>query len=496
MTLKLYNSLTNQVEDFVPVITGKVRIYNCGPTVYSYQHIGNFRSFVQWDLLRRYLIHKGLDVIQVMNITDVGHLTDDGDDGEDKMEAAAKKEKKHPLEIAEFYTKQFLEDWKTLNLMEPEFRPKATETIPEMIAMVEQLLKDGFAYEAGGNVYFDISSFPEYGKLSGNSLDKLTKRRVDPDPNKKSPHDFVLWFSNSKFENHILKWDSPWGEGYPGWHMECSAMSAKFLSDAFVDGKFHPEKFETIDIHTGGEDNKFPHHECEIAQTECATKKLFSKYWLHAAFMMSEGQKMSKSIGNVYNVFDLVKEGFDPRAIRYLLLATHYRMQMNFTKDGIKAAETALSRVDETLRKLNFIKEERAYSERLSLYAHGILLGVEKELDNDLNISGALAALFEGVKEINKKLQEDKVGKDQAEEILDIIFKADTIFGLFPKSILEKEDLPQEIVDILEKRREARENKDWAASDSLRDELTKLAYEVKDTKEGQECRNLVKNINN
>jgi cysteinyl-tRNA synthetase len=490
MTLKLYNSFTNTIEDFVPVIPGKVRIYNCGPTVYSYQHIGNFRSFVQWDLLRRYLIHKGFDVIQVMNITDVGHLTDDSDDGEDKMETAARKEKKHPLEIAEFYTKQFLDDWKTLNLLEPEFRPKATQTIPEMIAMVEHLLKEGFAYEAGGNVYFDISKFGEYGKLSGNSLDKLTKRRVDIDTNKKSPHDFVLWFGNSKFKNHILKWDSPWGEGYPGWHMECSAMSAKFLGDAFADGSFHPEKFETIDIHTGGEDNKFPHHECEIAQTECATKKQFSKYWLHSAFMMSEGQKMSKSIGNIYTVFDLVAEGFDPRAIRYVLLATHYRMQMNFTKEGIVSAQSALSRVDETLRKLDLIKEEKPFSERLSLYVHGILLGIEKELNNDFNISGALAALFEGVKEINKFLQEGKIGNHQAKEILEILFRVDSIFGLFPKSLLDKEDLPKEIVDILEERRSARENKNWAKSDELRDFLTEKGYEVKDTKEGQECRKL------
>lgn len=488
MTLRLYNSMSNKIEDFVPVITGKVRIYNCGPTVYSYQHIGNFRSFVQWDLLRRYLIHKGLEITQVMNITDVGHLTDDSDDGEDKLELAAKKEKKHPLEIADFYTKQFLEDWKTLNLQEPEFRPKATETIPEMISMVEQLLKDGFAYEAGGNIYFNISSFPDYGKLSGNALDKLSKQRVDPDPNKKSPHDFVLWFSNSKFENHILKWDSPWGEGYPGWHMECSAMSAKFLSEAFLDGKFHPEKFETIDIHTGGEDNKFPHHECEIAQTECSTKKTFSKYWLHSAFMMSEGTKMSKSLGNVYNVFDLVNEGFDPRAIRYILLATHYRMQMNFTKEGIKSAETALSRIDETLRKLDALKEEKPYSERLSTYVHGLFPGIEKELDNDLNISGALAALFEAVKEINKYLQENKIGKDQAKEIVEIIFKTDSIFGLFPKSILDKEDISEEIATILEERRLARENKDWVKSDELRDSLKEQGYEVKDTKEGQECR--------
>ena len=490
MVLKLYNSLTNSLEEFIPVIDGHVRIYNCGPTVYSFASVGNFRSFMQWDLLRRYLEFKGYKVTQVMNITDVGHLTDDGDDGEDKLEVAAKKEQKHPLEIAEFYTKQFLEDWNALNMEEPEFRPKATETIPEMIALIKELIKKGHAYESGGNVYYDITTFPDYGKLSGNSLDKLTKRRVDADPNKKNTHDFVLWFGNSKFKNHILKWDSPWGEGYPGWHVECSAMSAKLLSEAFKDNIFNPEGFETIDIHTGGEDNKFPHHECEVAQTEGATEKQFAKYWLHCAFMMSEGQKMSKSLGNVYYVKDLIAEGFDPRAIRYLLLSSHYRMQMNFTKNGITAAKKSLDRIDETLKKLDAIKEDKEYNEILGTYTKGIALGVEKELDNDLNISGALAALFEGVKEINKAIQDENIGKHQAQEILKVFFSLDKIFGLFPKNILEKDDLPLEVLAILEDRRLARENKDWARSDELRDELKTLGFEVKDSKEGQEVKKI------
>lgn len=267
MAFRIYNTLTKRKEEFRPVKKGHVRMYNCGPTVYGYASIGNFRTFVICDLLRRFLEYKGYKVTQVMNITDVGHLTDDGDEGEDKLEVSAKEEKKHPLDIARYYTEAFFKDWQTLNMIRPEFRPKATETVSEMIEMVKELLDRGYAYRSGNNIYFDISSFKDYGKLSGNSLDKLTEKRVEADSNKRNQHDFVLWFGESKYKNHILKWDSPWGEGYPGWHIECSAMSAKYLTDAFKTGHFDPHGFETIDIHTGGEDNKFPHHDCEIAQS-------------------------------------------------------------------------------------------------------------------------------------------------------------------------------------------------------------------------------------
>ncbi|MFP4523268.1 MAG: cysteine--tRNA ligase [Candidatus Nanoarchaeia archaeon] len=488
MTLQLYNSLTNKVEPFKTVQKGIVRMYNCGPTVYSYAHIGNYRSFVVADLLRRLFTHQGYQVKQVMNITDVGHLTDDSDDGEDKLESAAKKEKKHPLEIAKYYTEAFLDDWKKLNLKEPEFRPKATETVNEMIAIIQTLLDNGHAYKAGNNIYFDITSFPEYGNLSGNKLEKLTQSRVIGDENKKHPHDFVLWFGESKFKNHILKWDSPWGEGYPGWHIECSAMSAQLLSEAFdKEGKFHPEKFETIDIHTGGEDNKFPHHECEIAQIEGATKKKFANYWLHVRHLFSEGEKMSKSLGNFYYVKDLIKEGFSPRAIHYVLLSTHYRLQLNFTKKGLQASQKALDKIDTMLKQLNAIREDKKYDEQLGKYTSSLLLGVEKELNNDLNVSGAFGAIFETVKEINKALNDNRIGKHQAQEIIAKIFALDDLFGLFPKTILEKEELPQEILGFLEERREARENKNWQKSDELRDKINKAGFVVKDTSQGQEC---------
>ena len=480
--------MSNGLEEFKPVTEGIVRMYNCGPTVYSFAHIGNFRSFTVMDLLRRFFEYKGLEVRQVVNITDVGHLTDDGDDGEDKLEVSARKEKKHPLDIAKFYTEAFLDDWKLLNLEEPEFRPKATETVTEMIAFVEELLKKGHAYESGGNIYYDVSSFPDYGKLSGNSLDKLTKRRVDLDPNKRNPHDFVLWFSNSKFENHILKWDSPWGEGYPGWHIECSAMSAKLLSTAFEDGKFTPSNFETIDIHSGGEDNKFPHHECEIAQTEGATGKPFANYWLHVRHLMSEGEKMSKSLGNFYYVQDLIKDGFSPRSIRYLLLSTQYRLPLNFTKEGLRASQKALDRIDEVLKKLDSLRSDFDYNEELATVVSSMKLGVEKELDNDLNVSGAFGAIFEAIKEINKSFDAKTIGQNQAKEILSDFFSINKIFGLFSEQdVLKTESLPEEVLAILEERRIARENKNYAKSDELRDKLTEKGYVIKDTKEGQEC---------
>jgi len=487
MSIKFYNSLTNKLEEFNPVHEGKVTMYNCGPTVYSFQHIGNYRAFIFADLLRRFLEFKGFKVTQVMNITDVGHLTDDGDDGEDKLQKAADKEKKHPLEIAKFYTDAFLKDWRSLNIQEPHFRPKATENVNEIIQLVEVLLKEGHAYVSGGNVYYDITSFPDYGKLSGNSLDKLTNNRVDPDPNKRNPHDFVLWFNNSKFENHILKWDSPWGEGYPGWHAECSVMSARHLTSAFDDdGKLNPDKFETIDIHTGGEDNKFPHHECEIAQSEGAFKKPFANFWMHASFLKVEGDKMSKSKGTVYYVSKLIEEGFSWRAIRYLLLSANYRQSLNFTKDGLRAAEATLNRLDEMLKKLNSIRFDLPFDEDVSLVVNEMLLVVENELDNDLNISGALGAMFESIKAVNIGLQKNSIGQNQAKDIIEKFFELDSIFGFIPRSILDDVGVSQEIADILEQRSLARKEKNWSKSDELRDLLKEKGYVVKDTSNGQE----------
>ena len=488
MTLQLYNSYTKKLEEFKPVLDGKVRMYNCGPTVYGYASIGNFRSFILADVLRRYLEWKGLVVEQVMNITDVGHLTDDGDDGEDKLEVAAKKEKKHPLEIAQFYTDAFLADWKALNMLEPQQRPKATEYIKEMIALVQTLLDTGHAYVAEGNVYYDITTFPDYGKLSGNDLEKLGNHRCDIDPNKKHKHDFVLWFGNSKYENHILKWDSPWGEGYPGWHIECSAMSAKLLTDSLKDGAFNSDAFQTIDIHTGGEDNKFPHHECEIAQTTGATNKPFANFWIHGSHLLVEGQRMGKSIGNVKYVFKLIEEGHSPRAIRYLLQSAHYRQKLNFTNDGLVAAQKNIDRIDETLRKLNAIKSDIPYYEHTATQVNMMLHEIEETLDDDLNMSGALGALFEGIRAVNAGLAENKIGEHQAKELLNKFLELDAIFGFIDAGVLDATEIPKEIADLLAERSAARENKDFALSDKIRDELKDKGWEVKDTPHGQEVK--------
>lgn len=486
MTFKIYNSLSKKVEEFKSVREGVVRMYNCGPTVYSDAHIGNFRSNIVAELLRRVLEYQGYEVIQVMNITDVGHLTDDSEDGDDKLELAAIKEKKHPLEIAKFYTDGFLRDWNSLHILEPAFRPKATETISEMIEVVKVLIEKGHAYESGGNVYYDITTFPDYGKLSGNTLDKLGNNRVDPDPNKRNPQDFVLWFGDSKYKNHILKWESPWGVGYPGWHMECSAMSMKLLSDSFDGDVFNPDSFQTIDIHTGGEDNRFPHHECEIAQTEGATGKKYVNYWLHVRHLVVEGDKMSKSLGNFYTVKGLLDEGFSWRAIRYLLISSHYRSPLNFTKDGLKAASKSLDRLDELLKRLNGVDVSKQFNEPLELLLNEMTLAVENSLSDDLNVSGALGAIFEFVKHANSALDLDKVGDTQAQDIKDKLLALNNLFGFFDESIFEENELSPELADLLEKRRLSRENKAWDLSDSLREQLRAAGLEVKDTPTGQE----------
>ncbi len=329
--MKVFNTYTRRKEEFEPIEPGKVRMYNCGPTVYNFAHIGNARAFVFADVLRRTLEYFGCPVTQIMNITDVGHMTSDADAGEDKMAKAAREQKKDPWQIAEFYTKAFLEDIRTLNI-QPAFKyPRATEHIPEMIALIERLIGNGHAYVVNGNVYYDISTFPRYGRLSGNTIEQLEAgARIEVNPEKRHPADFALWKQDPK---HIMQWDSPWGRGFPGWHIECSAMSVKYLGEQF-------------DIHTGAEDNIFPHHESEIAQSEGATGKVpWVKYWMHARFLLVNGQKMSKSLGNFFTLRDLLEKGCDPMAVRYVLMSTHYRQPLNFTLESVEAAKDSIRRL-------------------------------------------------------------------------------------------------------------------------------------------------------
>jgi cysteinyl-tRNA synthetase len=485
--IRLYNSLTKQKENFrslgeeknLPtgrqVQNKKVTMYNCGPTVYDYVHIGNLRSFLVVDLLRRYLEFSGYKVKQVMNITDVGHMTSDAEAGEDKLEVAARKEKKSPWEIAEFFTKAFFSDIAKINIQKVWKYPKATDHIKEMIKIIEKLLKNGFAYKVNGSVYFDLSKFPAYGKLSGNTVqDLLAGARVEVVSEKKNPYDFALWIENPK---HVMQWKAPWSivAGYPGWHLECSAMSMKYLG-------------ETIDIHTGGEDNKFPHHECEIAQSEGATGKQFARYWLHVRHLLVNGEKMSKSKGNFYTLSQVLDKGYSPRAVRYLLLSTHYRDPLNFTFEGLKAAETALQRFDETWTKLCEAKGGKN--------GNGLVSAAEKAradfgaaLDEDLNISGALAAVFNFIRKINAAIA-NGASKKELTAAKELLKEFDGVLG-FGLEKIKAEKIPAEIKNLLERREQARKNKDWTKADEVRGEIEKLGYTVEDTTEGQRVKTRV-----
>jgi len=481
--IKLYNSLTKQKENFRALAeeknkNKKVTMYNCGPTVYDYVHIGNLRSFLVVDLLRRYLEFSGYKVKQVMNITDVGHMTSDAEAGEDKLEVAAKKEKKTPWEIAEFFTKAFFVDIQKINIEKAWKYPKATDHIKEMIKIIEKLLKNGYAYKVNGSVYFDLSKFPKYGRLSGNTVqDLLAGARVEVVSEKKNPYDFALWIENPK---HVMQWKAPWSvvAGYPGWHLECSAMSMKYLG-------------ETIDIHTGGEDNKFPHHECEIAQSEGATGKQFVRYWLHAKHLLVDGEKMSKSKGNFYTLNQVLEKGYSPRAVRYLLLSTHYRDPLNFTFEGLKAAETALQRFDETWTKLcGATPKGKSASAGLTDAAKKARADFSAALDEDLNISGALAAVFNFIRQVNSAIV-GGASKKELSAAKDLFKEIDGVLG-FGLEIRKAEKVSAEIKNLLAKREQARKNKDWAKADEARKEIEKAGYIVEDTAEGPKVK--AKNI--
>ena len=463
--MKFYNTLTRQKEEFVPQEKGVVRMYNCGPTVYSYPHIGNFRSFTFADVLRRYLEYRGLEVRQVMNITDVGHLVADADEGEDKLEAAARKEKKDPWQIAGHYAEIFHRIRKQLGFADAMVFPRATEHIPEMIAIIEKLIARGHGYVVGNNVYFSVASFPAYGKLSGNVLDTLEAgARIEPHPDKKDPRDFALWKHDPA---HLMQWDSPWGKGFPGWHIECSAMSMKYLG-------------ETLDIHTGGEDNIFPHHECEIAQSESATGKPFCRLWMHARFLLVNGEKMSKSAGNFLTVEDVFQRGVGPQALRYMLATSHYRQQMNFTWEGAESAKTSLERLAEFRRRLSDAHGAAPLA-AVKPVVDKTRKDFEAAMDDDLNISEALAAIYGLVREVNR-LDPDPAA---AAFVRDAFDRIDTVLniGTAPPDVFTNDE--QKLLDA---RAAARSSKSWPESDRLRKELEAKGVLVEDTPRGQRPR--------
>ncbi|RLJ07523.1 MAG: cysteine--tRNA ligase [Candidatus Aenigmatarchaeota archaeon] len=477
MRLKLFNTLGRKKQVFRPLKDKVVTMYNCGLTVYDYGHIGNFRAFVFADLLRRWLEFKGYRVKQVMNFTDVGHLTIDEtlhQAGEDKIELAAKKQRKRPEEIAEFYIKAFLEDSKALNLLEPWKRPRATQHIQEMINLIKKLLKRGYAYIAkSGSVYFEVKKFKQYGKLSGNPIEQLMAgARIEPNPEKKSPYDFALWICDPK---HLMQWDAPWGRGYPGWHIECSAMAIKYLG-------------ETIDIHTGGEDNIFPHHECEIAQSEAATGKPFARFWLHVRHLLVNGRKMSKSLGNFIILRDLLKQGWDPRAVRLLLESAHYRDQLNFTLSALKQAERNLEKLDNLWTQLKQAKGKP--NPKLRKNARKYWKDFCRAMDDDLNTPKALSVIFRLLSDTNRELQAGKVSRGDAKLILNLLEKFGWVFGLEfrEKEWLGLKEAPPWLRKLLERRENLRKQRKFEEADRIRSELRKKGIEIEDTKEGPRWR--------
>ncbi len=462
--IRLYNTFSNKIEVFEPIEAGKVGIYSCGPTVYSHPHIGNYRAFLMGDLLKRFFEFEGFKVTHVMNITDVGHLLDDADEGADKLEEEARKQKKDPLEIAKIYIDSFMKSNDLLNVKPADHYPVATEHIPEMIAMVETLIEKGYAYVVGNNVYYDVTKFADYGKLSGNTLDELNDgARIEVNKEKRNAQDFALWKSDPQ---HLQQWDSPWGKGFPGWHIECSAMSSKYLGDQF-------------DIHTGGEDNIFPHHECEIAQSEGASGKKFVHYWMHARFLLFDGEKMSKSKGNLYTIGELIEKGFSKNAIRYALISSHYRQNYNFTFDGLTAAQQAIDKIQQCIFALeNKITGSGGAGENVIKLSESALADFGAALRDDLNISKALASVFDFVREVNKL---EKVQQADFDTVANTFDRMDSVLG-----VLEKKDteIPAEIIEKAEKRKQAKANKDWAGADGLRDEITAAGFLVEDTPDG------------
>lgn len=474
MKINLFNSLGRKLEEFKPIKDGEVGMYCCGPTVYAFATLGNMRTYLFEDTLRRMLEYNGLKVKHVMNITDVGHLTGDNlgdaDTGEDRMEKAAKREGRTAWEIADFYTKAFLKDAAILNIEKPEIMPKATDHIKEQIDMVKTLEEKGYAYMTSDGIYFDVSKWKDYGKLSGQKLeDKKAGARVELNEDKRNAFDFALWKFSPEGEVRQMEWDTSWGKkGFPGWHIECSAMSSKYLGQPF-------------DIHCGGIDHIPVHHENEIAQSEAANGKKYVNYWIHGEFMMVNGRRMGKSEGNAYLVKDLLDKSIDPLAFRYLNLGTHYRIQLNFTWEGLKGAETALHRLRNQVQglaagttiaaaaKVAQGKVDENYREKFLM-----------SINNDLNTAEALSLVWE-------LLKSDLSDENKLVTILDF----DKVLGL---KLTEKNEVSLELTDELKKllklRMEARKSKNFAEADRLREEIKKLGYQVKDSADGQELNKL------
>ena len=454
--MRFFNTLTKKIEEFIPNEKGKISMYTCGPTVYHYAHIGNIRTYVLEDLFEKTFRYIGYDVKRVMNITDVGHLQSDGDTGEDKMSIAAKREKKTSHEIAEYYTNTFFEDCELINIKRPDVVSKATDNIESYIKMIEKLLKEEKAYISNGNIYFDTSKDETYYELSGRNADELmvaVREDIEEDNDKKNPFDFGLWFTNSKFSNQELQWDSPWGRGYPGWHIECSAIAIKNLG-------------EHLDIHMGAEDAIFPHHTNEIAQSEAYLGHKWCNYWVHLSFLNVNNTKMSKSKGDILRVVDLKNKGYDPLSYRYFILNTYYHKQVNFSFDALDSAEVALKKLRNKIKQLkdtgsldnNIFKD---WDDKFKSY-----------IEDDLNTANAMTLLYDLLKS----------DVDDSTKLA-LIQSWDKVFSL---DLIQEncDELNGEILKKIEERNLAKKNKDFATADMIRDELLKQGIKLIDGREG------------
>ena len=452
--MKIFNSLTRQKQDLVTHNEGLVRMYSCGPTVYSYPHIGNMRAYLFMDALRRTLKYNGYKIDGVMNITDVGHMTSDEDEGEDKMLVASKREHKSPWEVAKYYTDIFISETKRLNIDMPEHICPATSVMPEIIVFVKKLIENGNAYETSKGIYFDIATFAGYGKLGGVGLEnKLAGARIDIDKEKRHPADFALWIKAPK--QHIMQWDSPWGKGYPGWHIECSTIGIKYLG-------------EYIDIHTGGVEHRPVHHENEIAQDDAYAGHQVVSNWMHLEHLLVDGGKMSKSLGNVYKLDDLVAKGFSPEDYRYFFFTTHYAKQQNFTWEGLESAKNALKSMK------NILKEHKESTDNTKVKIDKAEKDFLEAINDDLNLPKALGIVWTLL----------KMPRDR--KIYDAIIKFNQIFGFD----FEGDIIPTEVQELAKQRWQAKQNRDFATADELRNKISQLGFSVKDTKDGYE---IVKN---
>lgn len=464
--LKLYNTLSRTKEEFKPINPGKVGFYTCGPTVYDHCHIGHGRGYVSMDIIRRYLEYSGYEVRFIMNYTDVGHLVDDAEVGEDKIQKKAKLEKIDPMKIVEKYIESAKEDFEALNIKPANFYPRPTQYIAQIIKFIEDLIQKGYAYEVNGSVYFSVKKFPEYGKLSGRKTEELIDgARVEINPEKKNPMDFALWIRAEDI--HILKWKSPWSLGYPGWHIECSVMSSDLLGQ------------DTFDIHGGGNENIFPHNENEIAQSEASLGKKMANYWTLWSMVNINGEKMSKSKNNHTTIKKILAE-YDPMIARLWIISSHYRSIVDYAESSLSQAKTNLKRITDWVNALENITKNSTDAKSEISFTHIYQKRFEEAMDDDLNTPLALSVIYDLITETNKLLSDDKLSPATAKEILSFWNRVNKVFGLVIADIVE---IPEKIIILAERRKKAKREKDFTLSDDLREEIEKEGYLVEDLKD-------------